>query len=273
MRSIAYDEQFSAPSSIQAWYVNSEGATKYLQDDQFTRDGFGRVIQIAETRTRLNAVHESQCFVYDGHNRLSQAWTDASAGYGNPCAAFPTLPTTQVELDASAWMHAAAPYATTWAYSESGKIDSITNLIADASPFEQTQEMSYGHAGDDLVTDGDLKHAVTKSVTKDDGVKSGTAKFKYDDAGRQTRRTITDEVTGKVTTEVLTWDVASNLVSSVVDDGTTMTIGRICMTRLVSGGPRLSTPRMSRCRRRRRSIWATPRSRTRTRSSTTRRRM
>ena len=58
-----------------------------------------------------------------------------------------------------------------------------------------------------------------KSVTKDDGVESGTAKFKYDDAGRQTRRTITDEVTGKVTTEVLTWDVASNLVSSVVDDG------------------------------------------------------
>ena len=45
------------------------------------------------------------------------------------------------------------------------------------------------------------------------------AAFEYDDAGRQTKRTITDEVTGKVTTEVLTWDVASNLVSSVVDDG------------------------------------------------------
>ena len=220
VRSIAYDEQFSAPSSIQAWYVNSEGATKYLQDDQFTRDSFGRVIQIADNSNSVEgAVQESQCFVYDGHNRLSQAWTDASAGYGNPCAAFPTLPTTQVELDASAWMHAAAPYATTWAYSKSGKIDSITNLIADAAPFEQTQEMSYGHAGDDLVIAGDLEHAVTKSVTKDDGVESGTAKFKYDDAGRQTRRTITDEVTGKVTTEVLTWDVASNLVSSVVDDG------------------------------------------------------
>ena len=81
--------------------------------------------------------------------------------------------------------------------------------------------MSYGHAGDDLVIDGDLEHAVTKSVTKDDGVKSGTAKFKYDAAGRQTRRTITNEVTGKVTTEVLTWDVASNLVSTVVDDGFT----------------------------------------------------
>ncbi len=48
---------------------------------------------------------------------------------------------------------------------------------------------------------------------------SSSGAFEYDDAGRQTRRTITDEVTGKVTTEVLTWDVASNLVSSVVDDG------------------------------------------------------
>ena len=172
VRSIAYDEQFSAPSSIQAWYVNSEGATKYLQDDQFTRDGFGRVIQIADNANSVqNAVHESQCFVYDGHNRLARAWTlnidpenEAFTGdCGTDYSASAGLPATTD----TQWSSSAAPYATTWAYSKSGKIDSITNLIADASPFAQTQEMSYGvvqtHEG--LPDTTAVAHAVTASET------------------------------------------------------------------------------------------------------------
>ena len=76
VRSIAYDEQFSAPSTIQAWFMDGRCGKTFIQDDQFTRDGFGRVIQIADNANRLrNAVHESQCFVYDGHNRLARAWT------------------------------------------------------------------------------------------------------------------------------------------------------------------------------------------------------
>ncbi len=163
VRSIAYDEQFSAPSSIQAWYVNSGGATKYLQDDEFTRDGFGRVTEILDGSDTATAIKETQCFVYDGHNRLSQAWTLSTASpFEDDCG--DGLPGT----GSAAWAASAAPYATSWDYSESGKIKSITNLIADAVPFEQTQAMSYGvvqtHEGlpDTLA----VAHAVTASETK-----------------------------------------------------------------------------------------------------------
>ena len=70
------------------------------------------------------------------HLVTENVWTCGINGTSAECASLPSLPMTPERLDTSAWMHAAAPYATTWAYSKSGKIDSITNLIADAAPFE-----------------------------------------------------------------------------------------------------------------------------------------
>ena len=100
---------------------------------------------------------ETQCFVYDGHNRLEEAWTEATVGFSGTCAAFPTLPTDQTSWDASAWAHSAGPYATQWAYSNSGTITSITNKIA-SGPTSSTSEVDaflYPAAG----TDG--AHGVT----------------------------------------------------------------------------------------------------------------
>ncbi len=162
--------------------------------------------------------HEAQCFVYDGHNRLANAWTEATDGFTGTCDAFPSLPTTQTEWDASAWAASAGPYATTWDYSDSGRIESITNLIEDglSGSTESVQAFEYDSDGNGTeLSVNDLPHAV--SGVDNDGDSTVDDTFEYDTAGRQTVRTV-DGVTS-----TLTWDVSSNLVKAVVDDGTNET--------------------------------------------------
>src|SRR5690606_22081910 len=62
------------PSRIAAVYGSSPVVA--VQDDYFERDNVGRVTEILDA---ASAQDETQCFVYDGHNRLSSAWTIETA--------------------------------------------------------------------------------------------------------------------------------------------------------------------------------------------------
>ncbi len=214
-RLIQYDAQWGAPERIAAVFDPGTGDIA-IQDDVFTRDDVGRVTSIQDDSTYESASpHEAQCFVYDDHNRLENAWTEATDDFTGTCDAFPTLPTTQTEWDASAWAASAGPYATTWEYSDSGRIESITNLIEDglAGSTESVQAFVYDtDPADAELGPLDLPHAV--SGVDNDGDSTVDDTFEYDTAGRQTVRTV-DGVTS-----TLTWDVSSNLVKAVVDDGT-----------------------------------------------------
>ncbi len=214
-RLIQYDAQWGAPERIAAVFDPGTGDIA-IQDDVFVRDDVGRVTSIQDDSTYESAnPHEAQCFVYDGHNRLANAWTEATDGFTDTCDTFATLPTTQTEWDASAWAASAGPYATTWEYSDSGRIESITNLIEDglSGSTESVQAFEYDSDGNGTeLSVNDLPHAV--SGVDNDGDSTVDDTFEYGTAGRQTVRTV-DGVTS-----TLTWDVSSNLVKAVVDDGT-----------------------------------------------------
>jgi len=105
----------------------------------------------------------------------------------------PAAPSTDWYLDA-------ASYATTWEYSDSGKIVEIENLTSGGSAV--TDEFAYPETGP--------VHAVTSVY---DGTTTNT--FNYDDAGRMDSRTVDGDTT------ILTWDVLSNLVKTVETGGDT----------------------------------------------------
>lgn len=98
-----------------------------------------------------------QCFDYDGHRRLSAAWTPASGD----CGATPSV----------AGLGGAAPYWQSWSYSGNGQRKTETNHAA---------------AGDTTATytySTDRPHAVSKVATTG-AVPKPDADYTYDDAGK-----------------------------------------------------------------------------------------
>jgi len=156
--------------------VPSSVMTAYLQQDTLTRDDVGRVVAVED-----GVASSTQCYAYDGFNRLHAAWTT-----GDPCGEAPEVSDTFWQVDATS-------YATTWYYTDSGRISSIVNLTVGAS--STTSEYAY--------TDASHPNAVTAVTTG-----AITDEFTYDDAGRQISR-----VVDGVSTD-LSWDVLSNLVET-----------------------------------------------------------
>ena len=188
-RAIQWDAQWQAPSVIQASF--NSGAD-LLQQDVLKRDTVGRLIELEDARLTTT---ESQCYIYDGFNRLESAWTEET-GTGDCAVAAPV--DSEANTSERFWdVGSGTGFATTWEYSDSGRILSILNQTVDAGVFGAPTTETFGY------TDVDAPHAAT-------GVTGGpeTKSFVYDDAGRMTQRTI-----DTVDTD-LVWDVTSRLVSS-----------------------------------------------------------
>ena len=164
--------------------------TTFVQADSFTRDGLGRITQIASAVPNGGEGAGSgevtgQCYRYDGFNRLASAWTIAGTETVGECGT--SVPTSDAD---PAWDASATAYATSWTYSSAGRITSIINGAA--TPV--TAALTYGE-----------NSAPASGVTSMTG---GTTynTYTYDDAGRQVTRTIDEVATA------LSWDVSSNLV-------------------------------------------------------------
>jgi len=178
-RDVSWDGVWRTPDVVSASFGYLDGETPmiaYLQDDTLTRDEVGRVTAIDDA-----VASSTQCYEYDGFNRLDAAWTT-----GDPCGEAPGVSDTFWQVDATS-------YATEWDYTDSGRIASIVNLAVGAS--STSSEYAY--------TDASHPNAVTAVTTG-----AVTDEFTYDDAGRQVSR-----VVDGVSTD-LSWDVLSNLVET-----------------------------------------------------------
>ncbi|MGW0032504.1 RHS repeat-associated core domain-containing protein [Streptomyces sp. NPDC003314] len=133
-----------------------------LQELNYTYDDSGNVTSIKDPTTLGGtSAADNQCFAYDGHRRLTEAWTPA----GGDCAA----PRTASGLGGP------SPYWTSYTYTDAGLRATETNRSATAST---TRTYCYGSA---------RPHALTATTTAASctGV---AAAYTYDEAGNTRTR-------------------------------------------------------------------------------------
>ncbi|WP_249416106.1 RHS repeat-associated core domain-containing protein [Streptomyces sp. TS71-3] len=151
-----------------------------LQELNYGYDDAGNVTAITDPTTLAGSGKgDDQCFTYDGHRRVTDAWTPATAD----CS--PSGRTT-------ANLGGAAPYWTSYAYTDSGL---------------RTTETTHASAGDSTRTycyDPDRPHALTATTTASSctGV---TPAYAYDDTGNTTGRP------NGTDTQTLTWNPQGQL--------------------------------------------------------------
>ncbi|MEG3629718.1 RHS repeat-associated core domain-containing protein [Streptomyces poriticola] len=161
------------------------GTTEQVQDDTFTRDLGGQLVDAHDALTG-----QSECFAYDELNRLARAWTtqdtDGCAG-----AATPDLGSA---LD---------PYDTAYTYDELGNLQAVRDTTDAGTAVRDYTYPGYS-ADESAYTPGQPRpHAVTKA---------GADVFGYNDAGQMTSRTV-DGITS-----ALEWN-AQNRVTGVTGGG------------------------------------------------------
>ncbi|MCS0639222.1 polymorphic toxin-type HINT domain-containing protein [Streptomyces sp. LP05-1] len=151
------------------------------QDLRFRQDDAGNVTSISDPTTRGGtAKADHQCFRYDGHRRLTEAWTPRTAD----CAAAPAL----TALDG------AAPYWTGYTYNTAG---------------QRTSETEHTPAGDrkTAYTYGTPAPAAQPhALTATTGARPAT--YTYDRAGNTTNRP------GGKAQQTLTWNAEGKLATT-----------------------------------------------------------
>lgn len=159
-------------------YVTTDAHSYPLQDLNFTQDDAGNVTSIFDTTTLGGtAKADNQCFIYDGHRRMTEAWTPKTAS----CA---TTGRTTAGIDG------AAPYWTSYTYTQSGQRSTETQHT---SAGDQTTTYTY-----DGTTD-------TKPHTLDKTTGARAATYAYDSAGNTTSRP------GPTAQQTLTWNAEGDL--------------------------------------------------------------
>ena len=223
VRELEYDRGTRSVSRMTARVV--DGAV--FQDDRYVRDGDananGTVDGLSDgTLTSITDYAPpaegqpspvSQCYAYNGLNRLESAWTIAGSGSGCE-ASFAETATGSLDTTAT-------KYATEWEYSTAGTIVSVDDLLP---PTPTSRDYSYDLANPAAVA------SITNPDIPADGetpaVPVAADTFTYDDLGRMTERVthevvpdpvVPDAVTVATHTLALTWDASSNLVKTVLD--------------------------------------------------------
>jgi RHS repeat-associated protein len=162
-----------------------------VDDTGYTYDNDGNIT--AETDTPADGPAQVQCFSYDYLTRLTQAWSQGTAG----CSGGPSQ---------SAEAGAAAPYWESYTYNDQNDLTLETSTPPSGSA-TTTTTYSYPAAG------SPQPHApTTQSVTGSSGT-TATTQFSYNQAGDTT------QVAGPSSTQNLTWNDAGQL-SSVATTGT-----------------------------------------------------
>ncbi|UCA52728.1 RHS repeat-associated core domain-containing protein [Streptomyces sp. WA6-1-16] len=161
-------------------HVTDQTHPYMLQDLNFARDDAGNVLSILDPTTLGGtAKADNQCFTYDAHRRMTEAWTPKSAD----CA---TSGRTTANLDG------AAPYWTSYTYNSAG---------------QRSTETTHTAAGD-ATTNYEYKTPTGQPhpLVQTTGAKAAT--YGYDQAGNTTTRP------GTQATQTLAWNSEGELAST-----------------------------------------------------------
>ncbi len=151
-----------------------------MSDHHFTYDDSGNPLEDADTATG-----DTQCYRYDDHRRLSDAWTPATGD----CTAAPLA-------DA---LGGPAPYWQSWTFTDNGLRKTQTTTTPAGAATDTYTYPAAGQAHANFATD------VTST-----GSSVAAGSYGFDDAGNTTSR---PDPTGA--TQALTWDAEGNLASLV----------------------------------------------------------
>lgn len=132
------------------------------QDLTYSYDDAGNVTKIADTpSTGTGLATDTQCFAYDGHRRLTGAWTPADGDCATPTAA----------------LGGPAPYRASYGYTSSGLRTTETQLLAGT-----TNSRTYCY------NKTEQRHTLTATVTGSTTCTGAAAQYEYDSAGNTTKR-------------------------------------------------------------------------------------
>ncbi|PSM43648.1 type IV secretion protein Rhs [Streptomyces dioscori] len=159
-------------------YVTDDVHGYMPQELKFAQDDAGNLTSISDATTQGGtAKTDNQCFAYDGHRRMTEAWTPKTAD----CA---TSGRTTANIDG------AAPYWTSYTYTEGGQRKTETQH---ASAGDKTTTYTY-----DATTD-----AKPHTLDKTTGAQAAT--YAYDSAGNTTSRP------GATAQQTLAWNTEGDL--------------------------------------------------------------
>jgi RHS repeat-associated protein len=170
-----------------------------VDEEAYNYDLSGNITQQVSTRLGSSSPSETQCFGYDGLDRLTAAWT-ATDG----CAATPTSSSHSTVGDP---LGTASEYWTTWAYDALGDRKGETGHSVTGGTDTTT---AYTYNGNST----GQPHTLTSASTT--GGSSSSSTFGYDPAGNMTART-----TPASGTQALAWNGAGQLASVTGSAGTT----------------------------------------------------
>ncbi|MFE3470853.1 polymorphic toxin-type HINT domain-containing protein [Streptomyces bacillaris] len=160
-------------------HVTTQTHPYMLQDLNYSFDPAGNVTSIADPTTVGGAsAAETQCFAYDGHRRLTEAWTPGSQNCSTPRSATS--------------LSGPAPYWTSYTY----------NLAGQRS--QETVNRAVGTTSTTYCYRGDQPHTLTGTSTTADCT-APERTYSYDTAGNTTKRP------GRTGTQDLTWSEAGRL--------------------------------------------------------------
>ncbi len=168
-------------------FVTDDTHGYQLQDLNYTYDQAGNVTSIADPTTLGGTSSaETQCFAYDGHRRLIEAWTPSS----QKCS----------DTRSTGGLSGPAPYWTSYTYNEAG---------------QRTTETTHKAAGNTKTTycytRTDQPHFLTGTTTKDDCA-SPEKTYTPDAAGNTTKRP------GTMAIQDLAWSEEGKL-AKLTEDG------------------------------------------------------
>ncbi|MET9995188.1 polymorphic toxin-type HINT domain-containing protein [Streptomyces mutabilis] len=173
-------------------YVQDEKHPYRPQDLTYTYDQAGNVKQISDLTTLGGTTSaETQCFTYDAHQRLTEAWTPAS----QKCTDTPTATA----------LSGPAPYWTSYTYNTAGQRTTETQHTSN-----NTTKTTYCY------TNTNQPHTLTGTTTGTDCT-TPERTYTYDTTGNTTQR----PGTAADTTQNLTWSEEGKLTRLTQDDQST----------------------------------------------------
>jgi RHS repeat-associated protein len=185
---VNYDYEYGTDRLSRTWLVR-QNVNGNDVDLTYTYDDAGNPTKVSDQPTGQAA--DTQCFAYDGLDRLASAWTPA----GSDCAPAPTV----------AALGGPAPYWTDYTISPAGNRLSQTRHT---SAGDVTDQYSYPAAG------SARPHAVT-SVARTAPTGAGTSTYAYDATGNTTGRAVAGSVA-----QQLTWDAEGRLATATQGSAT-----------------------------------------------------
>ena len=182
--------------------VTDDTGSNIVQNSHYAYDPAGNPTMVD---TRADSVDDTQCYRYDGHDRLTDAFTSTDTWQStNPCTSTPTTATLGT---------GPAPYWQTYNYDAIGNRKTLTQHATTTGTADTTTSYAYGAPAGS--PNGPQPHTLASTTTTAPTVTS-TDSYQYDSAGNTTSRDLNG------TTQNLAWNDENQLGSDQKADGTSV---------------------------------------------------